>query len=184
MELSIVLVILGLLVGGVLAGRSLIRSAELNAVVHEQNQYKAMLNAFQVKYNALPGDISDATHYWGAKAASSCTSQPADGIRTCDGNGNGQIHGLEAVYLWQHLSNAGLVQGQFAPGASLMIFNGYGILSNPGPPDTMYPRSKLGENYWMVINHEHPNISTQITRFFNTSDIYRRNLVVISGMRD
>ena len=55
-ELSIVLIIIGLLVAGITGGASLIKSAELRAVMAEARDYKTAANAFLVKYDNLPGD--------------------------------------------------------------------------------------------------------------------------------
>lgn len=60
-ELSIVLVILGLLVGGILAGQSLIRASELRAVTSEQARIVTAIQAFRDKYFALPGDMRNAS---------------------------------------------------------------------------------------------------------------------------
>ena len=67
-ELSIVLVILGLLVGGVLTGQSLIRAAELRSVSTEYSRYVASVHTFRDKYFALPGDMTNATQFWGTAA--------------------------------------------------------------------------------------------------------------------
>ena len=65
-ELSIVLVILGLLVGGVLTGQSLIHAAELRAVTTEHDKFVTAINTFRDKYMALPRRMSNAVRYWGA----------------------------------------------------------------------------------------------------------------------
>lgn len=64
-ELSIVLVILGLLVGGILGGQSLIHAAELRAIPTETEKYQTALNTFRMKYFALAGDFDKATSFWG-----------------------------------------------------------------------------------------------------------------------
>jgi prepilin-type N-terminal cleavage/methylation domain-containing protein len=64
-ELSIVLVIIGLIVGGVVGGQSLIESAKRNSVVAEVQGMKMHINAFDLQYDALPGDFTEATDYWG-----------------------------------------------------------------------------------------------------------------------
>ncbi len=56
-ELSIVLIIIGLLVAGVVGGSSLIKSAELRSVMSEARNYGIITNSFFVSYDALPGDI-------------------------------------------------------------------------------------------------------------------------------
>lgn len=59
LELSIVLVIIGLIVGGVVAGQNLIRNAELNSIHSNFTQIKIALNNYRFKYNALPGVRTD-----------------------------------------------------------------------------------------------------------------------------
>lgn len=121
-ELSIVLVILGLLVGGIVAGQSLIQAAELRSVGAEQNRYRTSILAFRDKYFAWPGDMPNATSVWGDQATgtSACASAAtADGSPgTCNGNGDGIIgpgshSGSEGVRAWQQLAFTGLVEGTF-----------------------------------------------------------------------
>jgi prepilin-type N-terminal cleavage/methylation domain-containing protein len=122
-ELSIVLVILGLLTGGVMTGQSLIRAAELRAITTESEQFAAAVNTFKGKYFGLPGDLNNATSFWGgANAGASCNAghtTAGTGTQTCNGNGNGQIKhsnadGYNEIYMfWQHLANAGLINGTF-----------------------------------------------------------------------
>lgn len=120
-ELAIVLTIIGLLVGSVMVGRGLIRSAELRSVMTETNSYVAAVNTFRLKYRNIPGDIPNATEFWGAadSNAATCLGMDKTGmIATCDGNGDGKLNiGAnkgEIFYLWQHLANAGLIGGNFS----------------------------------------------------------------------
>lgn len=55
-ELAVVLVIIGLIISSVLAGRELIKNAELRALVTQYNQYQTAVSTFIAKYNAIPGD--------------------------------------------------------------------------------------------------------------------------------
>lgn len=106
LELSIVLVIIGLIIGGVTAGQDLIRAAELNAVNNQINQYRVAINTFKLKYNQLPGDMTNAQSYW-----PSCVD---NGVNTCNGDGDGVvIFGSEGYRFWQHLSLAGLIAGSY-----------------------------------------------------------------------
>lgn len=119
-ELSIVLVILGLLVGGVLAGQSLIRAAELRAVSTEYSRWVTATQTFRDKYFALPGDMANATAFWGEDAAQCDTAGPNGTPGTCNGNGDGTINtgtaasttGEQFQY-WKQLSLAGLIEGTF-----------------------------------------------------------------------
>jgi prepilin-type N-terminal cleavage/methylation domain-containing protein len=120
-ELSIVLVILGLLVGGVLSGQSLIRAAELRSITTQQQRWMTAIGSFRDKYFALPGDITNATNFWGTDP-DGC---PENLVRTnktttCNGNGNGLldmpsagVESMEGLRLWQQLALAGLIEGTY-----------------------------------------------------------------------
>jgi prepilin-type N-terminal cleavage/methylation domain-containing protein len=71
-ELSIVLVILGLLAGGVLAGQGLIRAAELRSITTDQQRFLIAIRAFRDQYRSLPGDMPNATLVWGGARSHSC----------------------------------------------------------------------------------------------------------------
>ena len=119
-ELAIVLVIIGLLAGGVLVGQSMMRSAELRSVVTDHGKFVSAIKSFKDQYFALPGDMPNATQFWGASAAgAACATTAAVGTATCDGNADGKVIGglpattNEAFRFWQHLANAGLIEGRF-----------------------------------------------------------------------
>lgn len=119
-ELSIVLVILGLLTGGILAGQSLIRAAELRSISTDYNRYVTSVSAFRDKYFALPGDFTKATDFWTAQdpVAATCRTTSSTGQATCNGDGNGMISSaavgaMENFRAWQHLANAGMIEGTY-----------------------------------------------------------------------
>jgi prepilin-type N-terminal cleavage/methylation domain-containing protein len=123
-ELSIVLVILGLLTGGILTGQSLIRAAELRSVTTEFNQWRTAVNTFQGKYFALPGDMPNAHQFWGVAGGSGvigdgCETATGTTTQTCSGDGDGSIEDNdddeygENFTFWQHLSNAGMLTGTY-----------------------------------------------------------------------
>jgi prepilin-type N-terminal cleavage/methylation domain-containing protein len=131
-ELSIVLVILGLLTGGILSGQSLIRAAELRSVVTEYQHYNTAVHSFRNRYMALPGDMPNAVRFWGAQAGSTADgidatcaalTTAATSAATCNGNGNGiianggsayNVQQIEQFRFWQHLANAGLIEGSYS----------------------------------------------------------------------
>ncbi len=124
-ELSIVLVILGLLVGGILAGQSLIRASELRAVTTEHSRYLTAINAFKDQYFGLPGDMPNATKFWGAidPTPATCRGTSSTTIATCDGNGDGLVWTMdsyvsfsEAWHFWKQMANAGLIEGSYHGG--------------------------------------------------------------------
>ncbi len=119
-ELSIVLVILGLLTGGILTGQSLIRAAELRSATTEMSKYLTVVHTFRDKYFALPGDMSNATKFWGSMTNCGAANPSGSGTQTCDGTGNGTLSGAaaagqtaEVFTFWQHLANAGLIEGTY-----------------------------------------------------------------------
>lgn len=118
-ELSIVLVILGLLAGGILMGQSLLRAAELRSVATDLEKYKNATIAFRQKYDALPGDFANAEATWGTADATDATCVTTASVTslTCNGDEDGTIRSAlrsnERFRFWQHLANAGLIQGQF-----------------------------------------------------------------------
>ena len=124
-ELSIVLVIIGLIIGGVLGGQELVRQGELQTILSDASKYKTAINAFRLKYNALPGDMADATGYWG-KDAAQCNGQSGTAATpgTCNGNGDGFIDNgsaasttAEIFRAWQQLSLAGILPGTYTGNA-------------------------------------------------------------------
>ena len=131
-ELSIVLVILGLLVGGILAGQSLIHAAELRSASSEFQRYQTAIYAFRDKYFSLPGDMPNAYSFWGASLGCTNTISSAG----CNGNADGQIgHNTSEMYrLWQHLTSAGLIEGSYS---------GVAPSANVATPGTEVPASRL-----------------------------------------
>ncbi len=102
-ELSIVLVIIGLVTGGVLIGQNLIQAGKLQSVSSEMQKIHGAVSTFQDKHYSLPGDMSRASAFWPT---------------TTNGDGDGQIdYNLggpgEEYFAWQHLANEGLVEGQY-----------------------------------------------------------------------
>lgn len=148
-ELSIVLVILGLLVGGILAGQSLIRASELRAVATERDRYTTAVMAFRNKYFALPGDFTKATDFWGTAANCPGTSaQGSTNATTCNGDGNGMLttnggSANELYRFWQHLANAGLIEGTYSGVQGAADGNDSVIGAN-------VPGSKLATGGWSV----------------------------------
>ena len=150
-ELSIVLVILGLLVGGVLTGQSLIRASELRSAITDYNKYVTAVNAFKDKYFALPGDMTNATSFWGAAHATpaTCYTTVGSGTQTCNGDGDGVVSGIssgdvhEIFRFWQHLANAGLIEGTYSG------VNG-GACWAQMVGGTNVPRSKISNAIWGI----------------------------------
>jgi prepilin-type N-terminal cleavage/methylation domain-containing protein len=116
-ELSIVLVILGLLIGGILSGQALIKAAELRSIHTDVSRYITSTQTFRDKYFALPGDMTNATSFWNTDVAGCPNGGGSTGV--CNGDGNGrigyQMNNCENQEFWRHLAHAGLVEGSFIP---------------------------------------------------------------------
>lgn len=143
-ELSIVLVIIGLIVGGVLVGRDLIRATEIKDVYEEKERIITAINTFRLKYNCLPGDCKNATDFFGTNAAGCpIPSGTVPSTATCNGNGNGYIDdangNIEDATLWQQLSASNFwAKGQFNGTTSLTSY------------DNAYPKVTTTNNYWLL----------------------------------
>lgn len=157
-ELAIVLVIIGLLVGGVLMGRNLIRNAELQTVVTDFSQFKSAAQQFKDKYMAIPGDFNEATSFWGKdNAACPADSGTAAVPGTCNGNGNMDLPGSTAAggvtremfQFWKHLQLDGLIKGDFSGIAGP-------TRADHAVPDYNGPRSSAGGSaVWAAFTWNH-----------------------------
>lgn len=116
-EIAIVLVIIGLLLGGVLKGQSMIESAKLKRLISETQGLAAAVYTYQDKYRSLPGDDPKATTNL-PSASGGCVAGDL-----VNGNGDGRIYEYWAAA--EHLACAGMIKGTFN-GTSEYIKNAYG----------------------------------------------------------
>ncbi len=102
-EIAIVLVIIGLLLGGILKGQEMITQAKIKNSIADFSGISAAYHGYQDRYRAIPGDDTGATRWSGATA----------------GNGNGVVAGKynsqtatdESRLWWDHLRRSGFVAG-------------------------------------------------------------------------
>lgn len=119
-EISIVLVIIGLIIGATIKGRDLIESARLNALLMQVNSYRLAIQSFRDQYNALPGDFKEASLHFK-------DMQNGDGDGMISGEGL-NVHS-DAGKVWQHLGAAGMIPSCGKP-------TGEFLASNQGAPST------------------------------------------------
>lgn len=146
-ELAIVMVIIGLLIGGILKGQELIANAKISATVSQLKGLDAALNTFQDKYSALPGDmLTPSTRLPG------CTAIPC----STTGDGNGRIGtnlttvpavGNEHGTAFAHLSGADLISGIITSPASATFGN-------------LLPAVKAGGGMWIGYGAAAPATTT------------------------
>ncbi len=116
-ELSIVLVIIGLIVGGVLVGQDMIKAAEIRSTVSQIEQYNSASNVFRDKYAGMPGDIRNMTTYFATATNGDGNGFLTDGDAAANDatdytNGSGEI-----VNYFAHLSDAQLIGITYIGGA-------------------------------------------------------------------
>jgi prepilin-type N-terminal cleavage/methylation domain-containing protein len=144
-EIAIVLVIIGLLLGGVLKGQELITGARVRNLISQQNGVKAAFFGFQDRYRALPGDYA---------SASTNINCPSPGC--LDGNGNGRIESpntpagvFEDIQAWSHLTGAGFLNGSFVAGSGVVA-----------PTDTTSPKNPYSVYMQIVYDGVYGNGTT------------------------
>jgi len=110
-EIAIVLVIIGLLLGGILKGQEMITQAKIKNVIADFSGISAAYYGYQDRYRAIPGDDPNAATRWSTGTAATA------------GNGNGVVAGgynnggapcgagVESCSWWDHLRRAGFVSG-------------------------------------------------------------------------
>lgn len=111
-EIAIVLVIIGLLLGGVLKGQEMIENGKIKSVISDMKGVSAAFYSYQDRYRSVPGDDAAAT-----------TRFASAGTTIVNGGGNGAIAGpyltngvapavgAESSNFWQHIRVSGFLSG-------------------------------------------------------------------------
>lgn len=162
-ELSIVLVIIGLIVGGVLVGQDLIRAAEVRSQIAQVEKLNTAVNTFRGKFNAIPGDmaVGTASQFGFSNATCAGTAGLRDGNGILEGNaGSGSL--LQAAgetgLFWNDISSSvagNLIDGSFTaalcdgtpnvPGTNL---SSYILVARIGRGAYLNVYSDSGVNYY------------------------------------
>ncbi|MBW8309077.1 MAG: type II secretion system GspH family protein [Candidatus Paracaedibacteraceae bacterium] len=137
-EVSIVLIIIGLITTAVFKGQDLIESARAQATLEELQRLKLAVLNYRDQYGQWPGNDTKAPLRFGASVAR--------------GDGHGLIHGTESMQAWAHLKAAGLVDSGAPPASKL---GGYVIfVSNPF---SSYPGN------WLAISEASDRLVAALT---------------------
>ncbi len=142
-ELAIVLMIIGLLIGGILKGQELITNARITSIIRQIKSHDAAVITFMDSYGAKPGDITSPS-----TRLPNCNSAPCSNA----GDGNGIIGATDSSTTaenntaWIHLASANLISG-------IDPANYTGISTS-----TLVPVSLGGYAY--IINYTSPSSST------------------------
>lgn len=157
-ELSIVLIIIGLLIAGVTGGASLIKNAELRKITEEARGYQTAVNSFYAKYNALPGDYNVAI---GTMTGDIVTNHTSDNliqyyaaVTTYANTGRSENYGA-----WQQLKNDNFIPDILTTVASVDSSGGTGsgavVAASPG---VNIPASKSKGGGWVFDNIGSQNV--------------------------
>lgn len=114
-EIAIVLVIIGLLLGGVLKGQELINSAKVKNLANDFRTISTFVYAYQDRFRALPGDDRIAKTHLGDAAGQAGDSTAGNG--RINGNWNSRTETDESYLFWQHVRLANLASGSTTIGA-------------------------------------------------------------------
>jgi prepilin-type N-terminal cleavage/methylation domain-containing protein len=162
-ELSIVLVIIALLIGGILGGQELIHASRLQSTIKSAQDIREAFHIFRDKYGDWPGDMPDARKYW----QTSCVDLPDASTNPCNGDGDGTLVGMswrsERYRAWQHLSLARIIPGNYT-----------GALGNEGQPNNVIGENVYGspfDGFYMLVgwHQSYGGNNNQIDMFSNES---------------
>ena len=160
-EIGLVLSIVGLLLGGVIAGKAMINQSKIQAITRDFTKYSDAYKTFLTQYGGKPGDFNtfgaSATNIWGSAGGPLHTDDgtcfgallTAGSAATCNGDGNNSIAGpyvaglpgaltnpAEIFTAIQQLSNAKLIEGKFTgkSNGAITTFNAVAGVNVPSGP--------------------------------------------------
>ncbi len=127
-ELAIVMIIIGLLIGGILKGQELINNAQVTATASQVKAIEAAMSTFRDSYNAVPGDMTNP-----GSRLPNCTAAPC----STAGNGNNRLDNAgtavtvlaasaagENTRFWTHLAAADMIGGVDPTSAVITSWDG------------------------------------------------------------
>ena len=112
-ELAMVLVVVGLLIGGIFKGQQLLLSARVHNIVSSARGMEAAYNAFFDRYHYLPGDMPDTVAVRLGAAEQTGSQYGGDGDGRLDDGDFGEVSAL-----WHQLAASGFIQGSYLAGAT------------------------------------------------------------------
>lgn len=159
-ELAIVLVIIGLIVGGVLVGQDLIKAAEIRATMADLESYNAAATTFRNKFNGLPGDLlASRSSQYGLTARSGAAGH-GDGNSIIEGCAAGATDlGCETALFWVDLTAAELIPDAYTTATDAAVTAASSAALEPYLPSTpvrelakVHMFNENGRNYFAIAN--------------------------------
>lgn len=147
LELSIVLVIVGLLLAGLLKGQELLTGARVRSIIQQQDGMKAAFFGFMDRFRAPPGDYANATTAITGVSATACGVAGKFG----NGDGDGRIENAngEFILAWEHLSKAGFISGI------------YTCTGNTAVDQAGVPRNAYGQYVEMIYDNNYAGMAVR-----------------------
>ncbi|MCE3233138.1 MAG: prepilin-type N-terminal cleavage/methylation protein [Rickettsiaceae bacterium] len=117
-ELSISIVIISVIMGGVISATNIMRTARLKIIIKEAREYQAAFDRFKDKFKYYPGDFPSGGSFWGKD----CNDTPT-GTDLCSGDGNFKIRDgandaltgtSETFVAWRHLQRSSVLPGSLS----------------------------------------------------------------------
>lgn len=154
-ELAIVLMIIGLLIGGILRGQELMNNARVTSTIQQTKAYQGALTTFRDAYTSLPGDMATPGF-----RLPNCTTAPC----STGGDGNGIVdqaitligfatftgNNSEQRKFWLHMAAAHLITGVDLGTTTMTGMGNWGI---------QYPMAKIGGGFhvgYYAVNYNDP----------------------------
>lgn len=161
MEMAIVLLVIGFIIGAIAMGREMVRNAGNSRLAKDVEQVRSLTYAFYTRYNAYPGDWDDAFSLWGTSCAASAAN--------CNGNGDGFVgayttwSSAESLNFYLHLNLAGLAAYKATGRDALSGYPNYTVGSDMpkfsgvnGSDFALVPSTRLGTGGQAAIAGEDP----------------------------
>lgn len=158
-ELAIVIVIIGLLVGGVMQGQELIQQAQIRTAIKDFVSFRAAYVTFKSKYDFVPGDSATASNF--ISGAVNCSGNCRDGYLGTYSN--------QSIRSLNNLTSAGLIKGNF-PGTQADFSGG-------GCSKTECPIAAFSGNVYFPVT---TNITNPPSLSFDNT--YRNGILIYAGI--
>jgi len=160
--MTIVLIIIGLIVGGVLVGQDLIHSAQIRRQISQIEKYNTAVHTFQLKYNGLPGDLlytqAPAFGLFGITSTYNYNGGDDNGLIQSNGCGSNvpvctadDLTG-EPLIFWRQLSDAKLIDGAYGTSIQAAGTIAPGSVNTIGDVNQYLPPAKLGSGASIEAN--------------------------------
>ncbi len=164
-ELSVTLIIIGLLAVGIVAGSRLLNTTALNKDISNLEKYKTSVVSFISTYRQYPGDFAKAAQFFG----NNCLGDNG-GSDICSGDGDGLIESpAEFSKFWLHLKAANIVNPEFTISSS----------STPTDED-IFPKTNY-DNYGRYAAHHYSSFSRKSGSSLDIA-VAERNYLVVGGL--